>query len=741
MIEKDSNNVTAFKEKVVFAPNGFGKTQFSLYLKDFYENEGYKVALFTDRVIDSLVKYDSETIYIGTAANDFKNRDRIYSELRNQKTIEGIIKNESLNKTTYKNSFFGNYIPGRTIDGKSFLEALKSINVVNSFIDDKYNTKDLFSLNILLDKKIFDKAVALIDGLSDFVDDVSDKIIISEDKKKYLNILKEYVSLNHLDECPLCGTKYENEQSLIDDINTKLSSYITGDQNDYSMKVKQLCEEIMASMNGSAVVTDFFKHKNLKTTNYIETMKSFVFLCSFFINNYVNYLLNVPVKDGKTLGNYLDDYTKSENNISRARGEIQSNNPISEFIKDELVKIISLKDEVEIKSSSDGFAVNVSINGKIQKDIQSILSTSEVKRLALVVLKAYVSILKYDYLILDDPIDSYDDYYLDVACGYIADLLKNNCNGNWYLLTNNTTCLSNITSALQCKALIFNDNPNLIFDDSLSLDDTISFEVQDDEVNIINRNELLLMAKYLNKNLKIDGLHSSFFSSEKLPFLSFIVTLRNFYDVVDKNYDFVCFYPNYKDDKNKKIEHCFMHFDDMPVLGHRKSGSLLMDEIYDIYQNLITITNPDVLVFNTPAVCINERKTCLLVDFNSFTGSKFLNLILYKILAISELKYEFEEAFITKLCKDYGISKIDKKTIIGEYCLYNKIDMADNICNSTYPAAINFMKRVKNAFSLYRNIINSFDHGLNQMFPPYLSISIRDMKKLRLEIEGIRNYT
>lgn len=88
-------NIRDFENRVVFAPNGFGKTQFSLYLRDLETEEGKNVGLYTSREINDLVKMSDNQIFIGKYALVLKRIDVIRKAFVNNNPVHNLIKEYS----------------------------------------------------------------------------------------------------------------------------------------------------------------------------------------------------------------------------------------------------------------------------------------------------------------------------------------------------------------------------------------------------------------------------------------------------------------------------------------------------------------------------------------------------------------------------------------------------------------------------------------------------------------------
>ena len=71
------------------------------------------------------------------------------------------------------------------------------------------------------------------------------------------------------------------------------------------------------------------------------------------------------------------------------------------------------------------------------------------------------------------------------------------------------------------------------------------------------------------------------------------------------------------------------------------SNNIEVFRIIDLYSRICTINTSLTTTFSTDSTSLcNLRENMALTSFNSFTGSKIINLIFHKICIVSYLKYE-----------------------------------------------------------------------------------------------------
>lgn len=106
-IKQNLDNLKLFKSKVVFAPNGFGKTQFSEYIKRTYEGKYKKVAFFSSKEINSLISFKNSSLKVESDSYLRKDIDSFNEWVDSKKLFEKYFISETqfYLKENYLNSF------------------------------------------------------------------------------------------------------------------------------------------------------------------------------------------------------------------------------------------------------------------------------------------------------------------------------------------------------------------------------------------------------------------------------------------------------------------------------------------------------------------------------------------------------------------------------------------------------------------------------------------------------------
>ncbi len=455
------------------------------------------------------------------------------------------------------------------------------------------------------------------------------------------------------------------------------------------------------------------------------------------------YFGDIKIDGEKTIKELKKKYDDNRKKIDGEKNNITNINRFTSFIINELHNIISIDNNVEFKPVPNKLEVtitNIAENHIVS--LYDVLSESEIKRFSLVVLRALIRYGKYDSLILDDPIDSYDDYYLLIACDYVKNIVKEVKLNNWYILTNNFNALLNISGVLKCDSIIYYYNPDDIFTNNNFV--ISSFDATYKEIDTVSKSELQLLHQYLRGRLGAD---------DELSYVSLIVTLRNFKTLILNNYDRVFvkkgiktgtppkYYidEDYMSDVKKYIEHYYMHYDEKnDVTTGINSNSIEVKRIVDLYDRVCKVNNVIMTRYSgdNGSLC-SMRENVAKRPFALLTGSKIINLIFIKICIVSYLKYEFEKQLIIKLKNVFGFSPTELDDICNVNSLGKKINKASEINTLSSRGADIYIEEYLKVYESNKLLFNLFDHALEQMFPPYIATNVKDIKRFRLEMEEL----
>ena len=744
MIEFNKKYITEWKNNIIFAPNGFGKTTLSKKIKNEIEKENpNSCLLFTRRQMDNLMSFSRNTFYFGESA-EYRNKNKL-------------IENNFNDSTLLRDFIFENYklkSAARLKEVSLFfsLHSLKNLNTVSllqlnfdpTIIRAEYGISEAILLDGLLNLDIYTL-------LSDDVINAREpkvkknKTYISQSLFEILQTLSDYATQNDLDHCPLCGRKFSNSEKLYNAISRKLKKYEILDENNPASFVDEFYNCIFStlySINNSNIRNIFvgIKNENVSFVEKIKVLVNYKQLCDNNNSIIERALRNLKVNNAE-VGSQIDEYKKNIGKIELSDSKVSQRKRTLDFISEEFNKIASYS-EATLKLNYDNMSISVEGQDIKKQNIGDILSESESKRLCLVVLRAKVKYGKYSSIILDDPIDSYDDYYVSIVCSYIGDLVKENkIKNGFYVFTNNNNALYKLSTNLKCKSIVMYEDPDDVFlTNNTKNNKYLSISVPYQDVDSINKSEIVLLYEYLAcpKN----GTH---FDNE-LAFIAFLTTVRNIKSTILRKYsNFEIVFKSVlsKADFSNKckeiIEHLYMHYE--PGYSGRSSASAKMNEAFDLYNYLLPIRNPYVISSSTNSQSlVQQREVISKTPFNLHTGNKLIALIFKKIVFVSELKYEFESIVLEKLEYKYGFSKKDIESVANcNNGFMSKIRIARHIDNINGKRASDFLDDVTNIHKKHSNLVNEFDHALNLMYPPYLNTRIFDIKKYLIDIERIKS--
>lgn len=744
MIEFEKKFIFEWKNSIIFAPNSFGKTTLSKRIKKEIEKENPdSCLLFTRRQMDDLMSFSKNSFYFGDSAI-YRNKNKIIQNNFEESTI------------------FRDFISS-TYNVKSAL-ALKDISLFFTLSNLKnLNTTSLLQLSLVETPVSLDYGLAesvKLDNLLNIniYNSLTNEIIHAKEPKfkksktyisnSIFNILQElcdYAFRNKLDYCPLCGKKFADNEKLKLAINKRLKKYEILSETNPATFVNDFYNAICSKLLNESddIIMSIFSGIDQETITFAGKIKVLINYKKICDNN--NSLIKRALRNlkinGIDVGSLVDNFNDNLTRIKNSDKKVNQRKRTLDFIKEEFDKIASYS-EASIKLDYENMSISIEGQETKKQNIGDILSESESKRLCLAVLRAKVKYGKYSTIILDDPIDSYDDYYVGIVCSYIAALVKERkVSDGYYIFTNNNNALYRLSAELKCNSIIMYEDPDEVFlTCNTKNKNYLTLSATYHEIESINKSEIVLLYEYLTSPP-----NGTNFDNE-LAFIAFLTTMRNIKTTILGKYEnFEISFNSQlcKDDFSERckeiIEHLYMHYE--PGYFGRSSMSALMSEAFDLYQHFMPIRNRCVLYnssnFNS---IILQRERISKMPFRQHSGNKLVALIFKKIVFISELKFKFESIVLDKLENKFGYSKNDIDSIAKTNSGFmSKMKKARAIDNKTGKRASKFIDLVIETHKKHSNLINEFDHALNLMYPPYLNTRIFDIKKYKNDIEKINN--
>lgn len=733
MIRYSNSLINLWNKKIIYAPNGFGKTTNARKLYNDTASD-FLPLLFTRKEIENLLSFDNSKIFLGKTANQAKNNDKL--------------KKEFLDKNDNIKDFFKKYYKSKSISKLNKISFfikyfnIKKFDDINSFCKIETDSVAFYDLDVaikidnILNYDIYNDVLFLLDNENQIKEVANDELLtcVNEEIINSLNCLFDYVKKIKSNQCPLCGHVYKEYDNLVDAINVKISSYKVEDEDNLYLKLLEVFRNIVKTFSDLSFANILFtKSYNSSTlTEMLDVIKNYKKICEKTIDTLCVYVCKIKLESYE-LGTIIRNFNLNKADIDKEKSNIKQIKSFQNFILNELNKIISVDSNVEFVPLSGDLTIKIKTEDGDNLDLYNILSESEVKRLSLIVLKGMIKYGKYNLLILDDPIDSYDDYYLYIVCEYIKNILSIKKITNWYLLTNNYTALCCLSKILKCDSIIYYYSPDCLLNGNFVID---NFTSDYREIEQGSKSEIQLLYDFLKNKLDADP---------NLSFLAFIVTLRNIKQLVLNNYAYLKLYKhkkfdnNYMSDVKRIIEHFYMHYDNIIDSNFNiNSNTLTIGNVFDLFERLCKPNRAIETIFKQNNNYIEHFRQMLISrNFSSFKGSKFINLIFAKICLVSYFKYKYEKMLINKLIIKYKYSNNDILTIINTNSLGEKIGVAEQLSKKKYLSSLNFINEYKLVYENNNLLFNLFDHALEYMFPPYIAANLKDIKKFKDDIDTI----
>lgn len=374
--------------------------------------------------------------------------------------------------------------------------------------------------------------------------------------------------------------------------------------------------------------------------------------------------------------------------------------------------------------------------------VKKVLSISEKKTLAYVIIENKIHYEFVKYVIIEDPVENYDGHFRLEMTNYISTIIGIE-QANFTIFTSSSNfchCVVNKNRINnKFKVIFFYQNPKFKIKTMSKLydydeDELINVKVFDVSKLInLNRNELFILKDLLK--IRKDGKNND----DLFIMLSMFLSIRGLVNNINKEIQRVN-YPvritnsnlSIKDDV-ALIEETYLHYSNKYV----KNGQNIVEKLRNVHIDLIE--NKNIYSVSKKYKCINNcevRKQYLAKKLDEIDIDNFMyKIILFKMLRLQECKYKIEK----RMC-DLLEKYIDITDIINEkHGLGSKIKVAKKIPSSTNKAKVKkIIKEVEDIYQKYRTLINDYSHGIEKMFPPYLDLDVVEMARLECEIDNLQ---
>lgn len=740
-----NNNISNWDKKIIYAPNSFGKTRSSKILYDHYAKLGEKVEIFSRRRIESLIKSFNQEFFIGKDAIYEYEKAKILSTINKSKPIEELYK-------------FLKIKSAKGLKEKSFYCRYASISNTGTIpnIDQKiwkkfkiFNSIDKLELELLdseLDYSIYSEIKTIFDNFnkgelfSEKRTSQKDNNEVSEQIFGNLQELYMYCKLNNVTKCYFCGKSYKSHKSLIEHIENRLGELKINNNNKDKISILAVKIKNFVEKSKSKIVQEIFSKLEINTiSKQLTILKLYQELCECNVSYWHNELLSMEIKvnlnDADKIFTIFELTKKIEilENKLEKRNNAKKNKRIETFINNVIKKInkyIKFDKEVVVKPLKEKVGLEFEI-AKKKIDPVEYLSESELKRIALIVLEQEIRYQHIKTVILDDPVDSYDDYNKRVACQYMSEILSKKSLNHWYIFTNDFECVYYLSYSLNKNTIFCLGDLNCVFNTG---GQNYEIECKPCEVNIIAKNDLYFLDKFIN--LKED----KFPFDKDILFCALTLTLRNVKTDFLNKYIKIDFANNTLLNKAQwstrirdTIEKCAEHYD------HDLSPKLLIKEVAEPFHNLNSSSRkscPSKLYRNTSWFEIFRETTAKKNFVIKGDYTDVVNYLFMKVLMINYIKYEFEKKIMLKIKNFFSQQEFNDVDDVRTG-LYNRISKAISIDKKNGNVLGKFLSKANEIHKNYSSLYNAIDHCTILMVSPYLSISVKDIINFKNEVDGL----
>lgn len=725
MLKISDYNLEEWNKKVIFGANATGKTKTAeaLYNRINALDGGSESAqLMNSQTIEDLVKLSGKIAYVGLSAKNLLAIDEIYQKIDSSNKIKEVFKLYDVSTATNlakKSLIFEKY----KISNSRTSVFLEKVNYFQ-FVDEEEISNISLEDAIYFDTIINESEYKFVLDLNTKTSEIN--YIYSENAQKItsknyepLQTLKEYIEINLLEVCPLCGSEFGDSKQLISAVERKLDSYVL-DQNIYLFEEIDKIYSYILKLNKS-IVEKYDINVSVPHENYKEKVLVLI-----------NFIKLVNISSKVILSNvkkyFLDELQAiEESNLKKLKEDVEDeqkrikdNEMFFESIKSNFDKLVIMPKELKLIVVDNKLWI---LKNTEKMEIRKTLSESEIKRLALAVLKAQIDNSVINYIILDDPIDSYDDYFFEKACEFICRMIKES-NIKWTIMTHLFSAFAIFSKHLKGEYIYCQYDMDYKYEENKELPETKNISLGAGQIDKLLQHEIVIAGKVLSgiKRYKID---------KHLASLAITCTVRNCSCEI-----FGLFHISYKNSKIEKkvfnMENRYFHYSDY--------SDYYFYELMQLYKKLWKEIDENLFEYTADGnrTCSEIRKEIIKKKYSTIISSNPLIKEIYmKMVKISYCKYELEKKLIERI-KNAGISQKKLSGIFKGKKLYNKINIAKEILKTEKVDCD--LTDIELVFEENREIINNFSHGTTRMFPPYLSVSIYDIEKLIYNIERLEVY-
>lgn len=722
------------KNNLVYAPNSFGKTRSSEYYNKKLLDDDKLVGFFTRKKVEELITISGNKLYLGSSSKYESELSDISNLL--EKNTESGLKELASNyrcKNTKKDFELNSYFLrlNNIVNPKNASNWLLNIIKTNGTKDEFLECDEIFQFDKELSK--FD-----IEKLIDSKDINKAKVVLKNpiSGKNYESIQNLYnmVVISEMIDCPLCGTDFKTNTLLKESIEKVLNKYTPTDRDTIDEQIRALYSEIL----------DVHPKKQSPIWKLIENENNIVTILKYidYLNHFDQYYLYcfrvlIDKKIGlDKLDNLVNRIEKLEILISKEKKSLyDSDNFVDDIIKEfnELLimpigtSIIKDKTDLSIKFVSDGNELSP----------YEVMSESEVKKLSLAVMYSKIVNSGINYIILDDPMDSYDDFSLIKSTHYIHEKLLST-QVIWTIMSHNIEFILTLSKYSDIQDVefyyCFNETTSNPLSKAHFSPRKMSIKTPLKHIAVFKHHDV----KIIYNIIKQRNSNSEFQIDTNFAFLSFLSVIRSFKMDLLSNLNIF--------DRNKsirkrinKIEKNYLHYS-----LYEESTVKDLEWIYDNWFKAKKSTP----LYNRNTSLTIERKKFLSLPYNEILRSSSDNIILldvlFKLLWVSECKYLIDEALIKLVKKALDIETKELEKISGDAKIKPKKRTSSKIkyIKNKYYTSLSTQQTylfdsLAYLFESNVSLINNYSHSSSKFYPPYISTSIFEIRTMYIKIIDI----
>lgn len=721
---------------IVYAPNSFGKTISSNYYYEHLLNYDKNVELFTRKKVEELVTLSGERIYIGSGSSYEDDINKITKTLESElfdvfRKLSEIYQCKPTKKGFQDNSYYFK---------KTKFPNPKSALTWSLLLDfDMCEKHSFLKCNdiLVIDKELKDFEDKSMLDLSETDNSVKlSKKPISKNQYESIILLFDMVKTNDLSECPLCGTDFKTNEVLRGKIENVLSNYSQNDISELEKSIQNLYSEMLdRHPKSKSKVWSVLDDKDLTicVIQYIGFIRGFEKNICYCITDFLDQEIGINyLKKKYSVIQDLREKSKYE------KEKLYSEDQFLDDVIDEFKSQVRISSDMVINKNIDDLSLSFIVDGE-SKAPYDVMSESEVKKLCLAVMHSKIKNTNTVYIILDDPVDSYDDYSLIKSTEYIYNKIIS-LNVKWTIMSHNIEFILILSGYCNLNDIQF----SYCYYRTTSNPLDMSYFNPIKQVSLIPLKHIKVFRnhdiKIVHNIIKQRGINSEYQIDHNFAFLSFFSVIRSFkMDLLNS----LRIMDQSKSIRKRinKIEKGYLHYS-----IYIKTT---MKEIEWIYHHWFK-TNMKIPLYNQSSLALSERKRFLSLPHTRITRSSNDNIILvdvlYKILWVSECKFLLDE-IIYLFCKNtLKLNDVELEKITGDSKVkpINKTVSKLKFIRKNYFELMNINDQ--NVFieleGIYKGnspMINNFSHSSSKFFPPYISTSIHEVRELYVCLSKLKS--